>query len=125
MKCTQDDDDSDDQESTGTADTDIITHTDDEDMPDNAHLPSKAVKYIIKAVCGSIPKERGVIVDLLKDKFSVSQRKVSDLTYSQICEVFAKKIIAYKYAKLLKKANEISKSDQISVIKKITLLVSS
>jgi len=65
----------------------------------DVNLPSKLCQRIVKSVCGRI-LSREEIINLLKNKFSVTARNVTSLTPSQLLEVVSKKLIRNKYVEI-------------------------
>ena len=69
---------------------------------------------ILKGVFGKVP-EREPLVEMLHSKFHAQTRSLSSLTYIEVMEVMARKLVSLNYVKML------SPSGEIKVIKEIDI----
>ena len=114
--------DSDDEHSTASIEiySDNEDATDAESVAEHLTYNKTSSSIILKGFFGKIPT-RDDLRKLLINKFKVASRNLTSLTFVDVMEVMARKLVDLKYVKIIlgDTTDQLYKRDDIKVLKKI------
>ena len=79
----------------------------------------KVNQLIVKGVFSRV-LNREEMIDVLKKKFSVKQKNLTELKPSELMSVLAKKLTQNEYCRLNVKYGEVKNKDDITIVREIT-----